>query len=189
MNQKYIKTLLVLGWLTSAFNIVAPIHEMFHWLAAILSGVPASIIGWSRIAIYGRATLFIGFAGMTGEVLLVTAIFYLAIRKEHRTFANYLYGYNLGYLTVITSHIIKEEYILDVSMMIKDNPGTDVMSYYYVWFFLYLVLMAILGEKLYSENKRKITSLYGKRAIKNLNNYENALKTEQKTYKPLTLVK
>ncbi len=183
--------LVFLGVVSAIFAVLGPIHEIWHWIAAVLSGVDADI-GWTVTYIsIPDVTLFIGYAGVFGEITSLTLIFLWLMYKKHFKLASWIFGYSLSYIIIITVMALDIFVPLDLVVMLENYSKTTVYSIWYIFVFYYGLATAvqILTLAHYkSEIFERKTSNYAKKVAKNIKHIQNGGVIGEKLYKPLTLV-
>jgi hypothetical protein len=82
-KNKFITYLIVflVGFALSRFNVIAIYHELIHYFAAWLEGVPARITSDASIRVL-YATPFICYSAYYGELITYTTLFFLIVRKH-----------------------------------------------------------------------------------------------------------
>jgi len=92
---------LFIGIVSAIIGVLSPIHEIWHWLAAILSGVDATMAWDVTYITLEDVTLFIGYAGMFGEIAVLTLMLFWATYKKHYFIASWVFGYSLSYSLIV----------------------------------------------------------------------------------------
>jgi len=198
MTKGIFAGLVFVGILSAVFSLLAPIHEIWHWLAAFLQGVPATI-GWSRTYIdTDKVGLFIGFAGMYGEITVLTLLFLKLTQKNLYGLAVYLYGYTLSYIIISLFYILGIFTPVDIEVMMGNCNHFAVNAIFYGW--MVYLLLALLVQTLvireFREDFLGVGTTYHNRKVfegaksiveNNKKEREND-KIRENRYKSLTLV-
>jgi len=191
MKKELFVVLVVLGVVSAVFSVLGPIHEVWHWLAALLSGTKATM-NWDQTYIYGDVSLFIGFAGMFGEIAVLTVGVFWSMYKKWHGLAAYLHGYSLAFLLATVLILGGVIVPTDFTVMLENYSHSTV----YAGFYIYIVYLSILLSSQFfiiRYHKKEIfvkkTSYMAKQCKKKLESLRNSEHIGENRYKPLTLVK
>lgn len=195
MKKGIFTSLIFIGIFSAILMVLSPVHEFFHWLAAFMQGVPATM-SWTVTYIdTDKVGLFIGYAGMFGETITFLFLFFKLVQKKHFMLATYIFGYSLSYLILIPLVLFAGYVPIDLEVMLANCNNLAVYGVFYLWIAIYAItiLMQILtiiefrdkffkGTISYLARKTREKIAYlDKKEEQNSNNGENR-------YKPLTLV-
>ncbi len=199
MTKGIFAGLVFVGILSAVFSVLAPIHEIWHWLAAFLQGVHATM-SWSRTYIdTDKVGLFIGFAGMYGEITVLTLLFLKLTQKNLYGLAVYLYGYTLSYIAIAILYILGIFTPVDIEIMMENCNHLVVNAIFYGWMvYLFLALLIqTLVIREFREDFLGVGTTYhnrkvfegAKSIVENDKKERENDKIRENRYKPLTLVK
>lgn len=192
MKKRIFAGLVFLGIVSAVIGVISPIHEVWHWLTALLSGVDATM-GWDVTYIdHSKVSLFIGFSGMVGEILILTfLVLWLPYKKFYKLTA-WIFGYSLSYVAIVWFVAVDIFIPLDLEVMLENYSSGIVYTIWYVFVLYYSLATIVQITTIRSYKKQmfiKKTSRYAKRVAANLEHIRNGGRIGEKLYKPLTLVK
>jgi len=174
-----------LGTVAAIYGVLAPVHEFWHWLFAILSGQEATM-HWSGTYIYGDISIWTAFAGMYGEVTVWSIVIFRALKKRRYWLSAFLYGYLGAFALGSILYYTGQMDIIDLDVAVK-AAGQGWTNIFFGIYNIYLASMLIVqGYGIIWAINRKA---YFKRVQKNLKNLDKIAEIRENGYKPLTLVK
>ncbi len=199
MTKGIFASIIFIGIVSAVFGVMAPLHEVWHWLVAFLQGVDATM-GWDVTYMdTSQAGLFIGYAGLYGEIITLALIFFKLIQKNHFAWATYFLGYSTSFIIVILSMRFLNFTPIDIEVMLGNCNKIAVYGVFYVWVAMYaLILLAqYLTVWEFKEDFFDLGDTYhNKKVVRGakslIEQYEKSLesnKNREIRYKPLTLVK
>lgn len=181
--------LILAGVISAVFGVLAPLHEIWHWLAAFLLGVEARI-GWDITYItISEVTLFIGFAGMFGEITILTLLMIKLASMKYFKLSLYIFGYSASYIIALVSFLFLGFVPIDIEVMLGNYDKWIVYSIFGVFMFYYIFVLLLQIITINCFKTSIFPELFAKRVQEKLNYIEKKAKAEENKYKPLTLVK
>ncbi|RLF64006.1 MAG: hypothetical protein DRN30_05905 [Thermoplasmata archaeon] len=194
MTKGIFGSIIFIGIVSAVFGVMAPLHEIWHWLAAFLQGVDATMAWDVTYMDTSQAGLFIGYAGMYGEIITLGLIFFKLVQKKHFAWATFFLGYSTSFIIAILLVIFTDFLPIDLEVMLGNCNKVAVYGVFIVWVGLYgLVLLGqyltvweFRGEFLgIGSSNRSRRLVEGVKRIKK--EHEDA-EIRENRYKPLTLV-
>jgi len=146
--------LIIAGIISATVAVLGPLHEVWHWLASVLSGTPGKMY-WTEF--YGTLNLLTTFAGMFGESITLTVLFLIFMRKRMYKIATYLFGYMAAFMMVVLASALGVQSI-DLTTAYKYFDSGTVTFVYLMWVLMYLLLF--LSQILTLIDKKR--GLFGK---------------------------
>ncbi len=127
-----------IGFLISLSPIFSPIHEVWHWLFAVLSGRHATM-AWTRVYMdFDDMTLAIVYAGIYGEVLISVLAFRFFLKRKYYDLSVIMYGYFFKFIYMILFSLINVQQI-DIEIAKEIDPVYGLIPYY-IWSILVISL-------------------------------------------------
>ncbi len=132
--------LVFIGILSSVFAVLGPIHESFHWITATLSGVH-STMHWTYLSIAdSNMTIPIAFAGMFGEIITLTVLFWFFSRRGKYKIATYLFGYMAAF-SLVAIFSKTGTFMMDIDAALGIASAALVQLLYNLWRAMYFCLL------------------------------------------------
>lgn len=132
--------LIFLGMLSAIFAVLGPIHEIWHYLVATLSGAN-STIHWTYLSIAdSNMTIPIAFAGMYGEIITLTVLFWFFSRRGKYKIATYLFGYMAAF-SLVAIFSKTGTFMMDIDAALGIASAALVQLLYNLWRTMYFCLL------------------------------------------------
>ncbi len=149
MGKSGFTWMVIIGIGACMLSVLGPLHEVWHLLASLLSGTHATMT-WDTTYIYGDVTYFIGYAGMYGEILTLTVLFFFALGKGKYKTAIFLFGYSTTFGVILLPSMLLGFIPVDLQLMIRDNNKEIVYLILYIWIAYYSFFMLFQVASIYT---------------------------------------
>jgi len=113
----FIVVLFIGGW-SSDLNLLAPIHELGHILAAFFTNGKAWFHSWDSVYYYGGNDFVISLGGYYFELLAGTYLFIKIMKKferEQKLKYRLIFAFIAGYFTIFLKHVNHGEDFIHLS--------------------------------------------------------------------------